>query len=97
MKQRSQIPLTALRAFEAAARRCRLQSACDELLLAPGAVSQQMRSLEQRSKCSCSSGPGRYELTPLGNSRRVVLPAASTIRNWWSEILRRRAIPIALA
>jgi DNA-binding transcriptional LysR family regulator len=40
-------PLAALRAFEAAARLGRMTAAADELCVSPGAVSRQVRQLEQ--------------------------------------------------
>ena len=49
------IPLTALRAFEAAARHLSLRRAADELFVTPAAVSQQIRS-RTSSACSCSIG-----------------------------------------
>jgi DNA-binding transcriptional LysR family regulator len=59
--------LTALRAFEAAARNRSLKMACEELHLTPGAVSQQVRELEQRLEVQLFDRTfGRYELTPLG-------------------------------
>ena len=39
-------PLNALRAFEAAARRLSFTKAADELNVTPGAISQQIRQLE---------------------------------------------------
>ncbi|MFW8696210.1 LysR family transcriptional regulator, partial [Mesorhizobium japonicum] len=43
---RSLLPLNALRAFEAAARHLNFSRAADELAVTPGAVSQQIRLLE---------------------------------------------------
>ena len=43
---RSLLPLNALRAFEAAARHLNFSRAADELSVTPGAVSQQIRLLE---------------------------------------------------
>ena len=66
-KRRDRLPLTALRAFEAAARNRSLKMACEELHLTPGAVSQQVRELEQRLEVQLFDRTfGRYELTPLG-------------------------------
>ena len=66
-KSRHTLPLTALRAFEAAARNRSLKMACDELHLTPGAVSQQVRELEQRLEVQLFDRTGgRYELTQLG-------------------------------
>ena len=67
-KRRYKLPLTALRAFEAAARNCSLKRACEELHLTPGAVSQQVRELEQRLEVQLfDRTSGRYALTPLGD------------------------------
>jgi len=66
-KRRDKLPLTALRAFEAAARNRSLKMACEELHLTPGAVSQQVRELEQRLEVQLFDRTfGRYELTLLG-------------------------------
>ena len=46
MAKRSQLPLTALRAFEAFARLGKMSLAADELCVTHGAVSRQVRSLE---------------------------------------------------
>jgi len=48
-------PLNALRAFEAAARHLSFKQAAHELHVTAGAVSQQVRLLEERA-CNCSSG-----------------------------------------
>jgi len=40
-------PLNALKAFEAAARRLNITRAAEELSVTPGAISQQIRILEQ--------------------------------------------------
>ena len=45
--RRSQLPLNALRAFEAAARHLSFKKAAEELSVTPAAVSQQIRSLEE--------------------------------------------------
>jgi len=66
-KRRDKLPLTALRAFEAAARNRGLKVACEELHLTPGAISQQVRELEQRLEVQLFDRSfGRYELTPMG-------------------------------
>ena len=43
---RRNLPLNALRAFEAAARHCHLRRAADELGVTHGAVSRQVKQLE---------------------------------------------------
>lgn len=66
--KRSQLPLTALRAFEVAARHRNLRAACEELSLTPGAVSQQVRVLEDRMGVQLfDRSTGRYEPTPAGS------------------------------
>lgn len=45
---RRQLPLNALRAYEAAARHCHLKSAAEELGVTQGAISQQIRALEAK-------------------------------------------------
>ncbi|MBG9390593.1 LysR substrate-binding domain-containing protein [Caenimonas aquaedulcis] len=65
--KRSQLPLTALRAFEVAARHRNLRAACEELSLTPGAVSQQVRVLEERLGVPLFDRTnGRYEPTDVG-------------------------------
>jgi len=44
-------PLNGLRSFEAAARHLSFTRAADELCVTPGAVSQQVKSLEGASRC----------------------------------------------
>ena len=66
-KRRDRLPLTALRAFEAAARNRSVKVACEELHLTAGAVSQQVRALELRLEVQLiNRSGGRYEVTPLG-------------------------------
>jgi LysR family transcriptional regulator, glycine cleavage system transcriptional activator len=68
LKKRAQLPLTALRAFEVTARQRSLKQACVELHLTPGAVSQQVRALEDRMGVQLfDRTSGRYELTPIGH------------------------------
>jgi DNA-binding transcriptional LysR family regulator len=65
--KRAQLPLTALRAFEVTARHRSLKLACAEMNLTPGAVSQQVRALEERLGVQLfDRTSGRYELTPIG-------------------------------
>ena len=65
--KRAQLPLTALRAFEVTARHRSLRLACAELNLTPGAISQQVRALEERLEVQLfDRTSGRYELTPIG-------------------------------
>jgi DNA-binding transcriptional LysR family regulator len=57
MAKRSQLPLTALRAFEAFARLGKMSLAADELCVTHGAVSRQVRSLEQTVGVKLTQGP----------------------------------------
>lgn len=67
MKQRGQLPLTALRAFEVAARHRNLKQACEELHLTAGAISQQVRALEDRLGVPLFDRSSRhYEPTAIG-------------------------------
>ncbi|MEC3861537.1 LysR family transcriptional regulator [Mesobacterium sp. TK19101] len=63
-------PLNALRAFEAAARLCSFSRAADELAVTPGAVSQQVKALEDWA------GVRLFTRTPQGV---VLTPAADRI------------------
>lgn len=65
--KRSRLPLTALRAFEAAARHRNLLRAADELAVTHGAVSHQIHSLETELKAPLFDRRRRpIELTPAG-------------------------------
>ena len=67
MRKRTQLPLTALRAFEVAGRLRGLKEACEELHLKPGAISQQVRALEERVGVRLfDRTSGRYALTQIG-------------------------------
>jgi LysR family glycine cleavage system transcriptional activator len=57
MAKRSQLPLTALRAFEAFARLGKMSLAADELCVTHGAVSRQVRSLEALCGVKLTQGP----------------------------------------
>ena len=64
---RRNLPLNALRAFEAAARHCHLRSAAEELGVTQGAVSQQVRSLEELLEVQLFQRENRrLALTPVG-------------------------------
>src|SRR5437016_3833720 len=74
MERRQLPPLTALRAFEAFARRGRMTLAADELCVTHGAISRQIRSLEEALGLALTEGPRhRLELTEAG-ARLVVAP-----------------------
>ncbi len=67
MAKRSQLPLTALRAFEAFARLGKMSLAADELFVTHGAVSRQVRSLEQTVGVKLTQGPrNALKLTDAG-------------------------------
>ena len=67
MAKRSQLPLTALRAFEAFARLGKMSQAADELCVTHGAVSRQVRSLEQTVGVKLTQGPrNALKLTDAG-------------------------------
>ncbi|MFI8615812.1 LysR substrate-binding domain-containing protein [Acidovorax sp. NPDC077693] len=69
-------PLSALRAFEAAARLGRMTAAADELSVTPGAVSRQVRQLEQHLGVPLFDGSkARPTLTPAA---RVLQPVLTT-------------------
>ncbi|RZJ84697.1 MAG: LysR family transcriptional regulator, partial [Brevundimonas sp.] len=61
------LPLNALRAFESAARHLNFSRAADELFVTPGAVSQQIRLLEETVGGPLFKREARgLQLTPLG-------------------------------
>ena len=68
MAKRSQLPLTALRAFEAFARLGKMSLAADELCVTHGAVSRQVRGLEALSGVKLTQGPrNALKLTDAGD------------------------------
>jgi len=75
--KRSLPPLTALRAFEAFARRGRMTLAADELCVTHGAVSRQIRSLEEAVGLELTEGPRhRLRLTEAGARLAAALSGA---------------------
>lgn len=67
MARRSQLPLTALRAFEAFARLGKMSLAADELCVTHGAVSRQVRGLEAVCGVKLTQGPrNALKLTDAG-------------------------------
>lgn len=67
MAKRSQLPLTALRAFEAFARLSKMSLAADELCVTHGAVSRQVRGLEALCGVKLTQGPrNALKLTDAG-------------------------------
>jgi DNA-binding transcriptional LysR family regulator len=83
-------PLNALRAFEAAARLESVSRAADELHVTHGAVSRQLRQLEEALGAALFVREGRgLALTPLG--RRLHAAAADAfdpLRAAWAELRR---------
>ncbi len=70
-------PLSALRAFEAAARRLNFRQAAQELFVTPGAISQQIRLLEQHVGTPLFQREGRgVTLTEAGAAALPVLRLA---------------------
>lgn len=68
MPKRRHLPLTALRAFEAFARHGKMSLAADELCVTHGAVSRQVRSLEQLCGAKLTQGPrNALKLTDAGD------------------------------
>ncbi len=77
MTRRSLPPLTALRAFEAFARLGKMTTAADELCVTHGAVSRQIRSLEQEVGLALTEGPRhRLKLTEAGERLAASLSIA---------------------
>jgi DNA-binding transcriptional LysR family regulator len=77
MDRRHLPPLTALRAFEAFARRGRMTLAADELFVTHGAVSRQIRSLEEAIGLQLTEGPRhRLKLTDAGERLAAALSGA---------------------
>ena len=67
MAKRSQLPLTALRSFEAFARLGKMSLAADDLCVTHGAVSRQVRSLEALCGAKLTQGPrNALKLTDAG-------------------------------
>src|SRR5262249_34382093 len=67
MPKRSQLPLTALRAFQAFAPLGKMSLAADELCVTHGAVSRQVRSLEAICGVKLTQGPrNALKLTDTG-------------------------------
>lgn len=70
-------PLGALRAFEAAARLGRMTWAADELSVTPGAISRQVRLLEEHLGVSLFEGSkARPTLSPAARALQPVLTTA---------------------
>jgi DNA-binding transcriptional LysR family regulator len=77
MAARSLPPLNALRAFEAFGRRGRMTLAADELCVTHGAISRQIRQLEDHLGVALTEGPrNRLTLTETGLTLAQTLTAA---------------------
>ena len=82
-------PLNALRAFEAAARRLSFTKAADELGVTPGAISQQIKLLEDYAGAPLFRRTGRHVfLTDLGQAVLPELTLAFDQLNETARILR---------
>ena len=85
-------PLTALRAFEAAARHESLSRAADELAVTHGAVSRQVQELERWAGLQLFERRGRrLALTPIGRDYRDQVTAALNAIEAAGDALRRAA------
>lgn len=77
MEKRSLPSLTALRAFEAFARRGQMTLAAEELCVTHGAISRQIRSLEAKLDLDLTEGPRhRLKLTDAGRRLAAALSVA---------------------
>ena len=77
MEKRALPPLTALRAFEAFARRGKMTVAADELFVTHGAISRQIRSLEAATGLKLTEGPRhKLVLTEAGERLAASLTGA---------------------
>lgn len=84
-------PLNALRAFEAVARLDSVSRAADELHVTHGAVSRQLRALEEALGTALFTRQGRgLALTPAGQRLHQAADAAfDPLRDAWAELRRR--------
>jgi LysR family glycine cleavage system transcriptional activator len=79
-------PLNALRAFEAAARLGRMTAAAEELSVTPGAISRQVRHLEDMLGVPLFEGAkNKPQLTPAG---ATLLPALTAALNQMEAAVR---------
>ncbi len=88
-------PLNALRAFDATARHLSLRHAAEELFVTPGAISQQLKSLETwLGQRLLDRGPRGVSLTPVGaefhaathRHLRALAQAAERVRPQHNEV-----------
>ncbi len=71
----AQLPLNALRAFEAAARHLSFSKAAEELHVTPAAISHQIKGLEERWECQLFIRSNRN--LALSDAGRLILPDVS--------------------
>lgn len=84
--------LTALRAFEAAARAGSFAGAADELFVTRPAISKQIRLLEENLGCALfERGPGTATLTPLGEELYAGLLQSFDLMSETMDRVRARA------
>ena len=89
-------PLNALRVFECASRHLNFTKASDELFVTQGAVSRQIKQLEEylQEPMFYRDGP-KIELTPAGQKYRdFVSEALAIIRRGTVELRRTSSNPI---
>jgi LysR family glycine cleavage system transcriptional activator len=88
------VPLSALRVFEAAARQLNFKATAEELGLTPSAVSHQIRALEQHLECNLfSRGPKGVELTSNGQEYALeIIEAFDLIRNANAKLISGQTI-----
>ncbi|GAB3385711.1 LysR family transcriptional regulator [Lysobacter fragariae] len=91
MASRDLPPLNALRAFDAVARLDSVSRAAEELHVTHGAVSRQLRALEDAAGTALFVRQGRgLALTPAGRRLQEAAGAAfDPLRTTWAELLRR--------
>jgi LysR family glycine cleavage system transcriptional activator len=95
MAKRNLPPLNGLRAFEAAARLGSLVAAAEELGVTAGAVSQQVRGLEERLGATLFAR--RPQSLTATDAARALLPALTEAFDAIEAALRRLAAPAATA
>ena len=88
---RSQLPLNALRAFEAAARHLSFTRAAEELNVTPGAISQQIRQLEEFAGAPLFRRTGRQVL--LTDAGQAALPLLTSAFEMMAEAVHHMRAP----
>jgi len=91
-------PLPALRAFEAAARRCSFKDAAEELAVTPTAISYQIKRLEQEMGAALFERRVRQvSLTPAGAAlHRAATHALDQIESEWTRLRHGRSTVVLL-